>query len=213
MDPSDDRASDPEEDEKSGDRGRMFPDLKLPDHECDIETAGGPCAALSLFGCGHSIGKDSIGGIVECHITGVMPGLGDPCFDKLDALLAHAILSIGACKGFEVGRGFESATLRGSVNNDPMMMKDGKECFETNNAGGILGGISNGNEIVFRAAFKPTPSIYKDQHTVDRAGNDVTIAIKGRHDPCIVPRAVVVVESMAAIVLADRLLVQRAYGR
>ena len=156
---------------------------------------------------------DSIGGIVECHITGVMPGLGDPCFDKLDALLAHAILSIGACKGFEVGRGFESSTLRGSVNNDPMMMKDGKECFETNNAGGILGGISNGNEIVFRAAFKPTPSIYKGQHTVDREGNDVTIAIKGRHDPCIVPRAVVVVESMAAIVLADRLLIQRAYDR
>ncbi len=156
---------------------------------------------------------DSIGGIIECHITGVMAGLGDPCFDKLDALLAHAMLSLGACKGFEVGRGFESATLRGSVNNDAMRMECGKPVFETNNAGGILGGISSGNEIVFRAAFKPTPSIYSKQQTVDKTGNDVTIAIKGRHDPCIVPRAVVVVEAMAALVIADRLLIQRAYGR
>ena len=156
---------------------------------------------------------DSIGGIIECHITGVMPGLGDPCFDKLDALLAHAMLSVGACKGFEVGRGFESASLRGSGNNDAMRMEDGKPVFETNNAGGILGGISNGNEIVFRAAFKPTPSIYREQHTVNGSGENVTISIKGRHDPCIVPRAVVVVEAMAALVIADRLLVQMAYGR
>ena len=154
---------------------------------------------------------DSIGGIIECHVSGMLPGLGDPCFDKLDALLAHAILSIGACKGFEIGSGFESAKLYGSQNNDKMHVKDGKVTFDTNNAGGILGGISNGNDIIFRAAFKPTPSIYKEQETINKSLENVKIQIKGRHDPCIVPRAVVVVEAMTAIVLADRYLVWRAY--
>ena len=154
---------------------------------------------------------DSIGGVIECHVNGMIAGLGDPCFDKLDALLAHAILSIGACKGFEIGKGFESAKLYGSQNNDQMKMVNGEITYLSNNAGGILGGISNGNEIVFRAAFKPTPSIYKEQETINKNHEDVTIAIKGRHDPCIVPRAVVVVEAMTALVLADRYLVWRAY--
>ena len=154
---------------------------------------------------------DSIGGVIECHINGLPAGLGDPCFDKLDALLAHAILSIGACKGFEVGSGFESAKMYGSQNNDKMKFSDGKITFNTNNAGGILGGISNGNEVVFRCAFKPTPSIFKAQETINNKNENIEIQIKGRHDPCIVPRAVVVVEAMSAIVLADRYLIWRAY--
>lgn len=155
---------------------------------------------------------DSIGGIIECHATGVPAGLGDPCFDKLDARLASAILSIGACKGFEIGSGFSAATKRGSENNDEMEMRDGRPCFRSNNAGGVLGGISNGNEIVFRAAFKPTASISQTQHTVNTSFEDTEILVKGRHDPCIVPRAVPVVESMCALTIADLYLIWRAYG-
>jgi len=154
---------------------------------------------------------DSVGGIIECHISGVPAGLGEPCFDKLEAELGKAILSIGACKGFEIGDGFASAKSKGSENNDQMLIKDGKPSFATNHAGGILGGISNGNEIIFRAAFKPTPSISQEQKTVNIEGKEETIQIKGRHDPCIIPRAIVVVEAMAAITLLDNLLKWRAY--
>lgn len=142
---------------------------------------------------------NSVGGIVECRITGVAPGLGEPVFDKLDADLAKAIISIGATKGFEIGAGFAAAEMTGSENNDEIR-SDG---FKTNNSGGILGGISNGDEIIFRVAFKPTPSIAIPQETVDKDGNEVLCETYGRHDPSIFPRAVPVVEAMAALVIED----------
>ncbi len=157
---------------------------------------------------------DSIGAVIECHITGVPAGLGNPVFDKLDARLGSAILSLGGVKAFEIGSGMEAARLRGSENNDQMRADDeGNAIFLTNNAGGILGGISNGNEIIFRAGFKPTPSIARKQMTVDKEMNSITMEIKGRHDPCIAPRAVVVVEAMAAAVILDELLISKAYSR
>lgn len=156
--------------------------------------------------------QDSAGGIIECQVTGVPCGLGEPVFDKLDAALAAAIMSIGACKGVEIGSGFEAASMRGSRYNDQMHIESGRPVFESNRSGGIQGGISNGQPIVLRAAFKPTPSIGLEQHTVTRTMEDRTIRIGGRHDPCIVPRAVVVVEAMTALVVADSLLRARAYG-
>lgn len=151
--------------------------------------------------------KDSAGGIVECIITGVPAGVGEPVFEKLDANLAKAVMSIGAVKGFEIGSGFEAAKLCGSENNDAFFAgKDGMTGKRTNHAGGILGGISDGAEIVFRAAFKPTPSIGREQETMNQNGENITVCVKGRHDPVIVPRAVVVVEAMAAITLTDMLL-------
>ena len=152
-------------------------------------------------------GQDSAGGIIECVIRNVPAGLGDPVFGKLDARLAAAIFSIGAVKGFEIGDGFQAARSRGSENNDSFCIRaDGSVGKKTNHAGGILGGISDGADIIFRAAVKPTPSICAPQQTVNRAGEEITAVIKGRHDPVIVPRAVVVVEAMAALVIADELL-------
>lgn len=152
--------------------------------------------------------QDSVGGIVECVISNIPIGLGEPVFDKLDANLAKAILSIGAAKGFEIGEGFRASRLRGSENNDSFVKKaDGSIGKRTNHAGGVLGGISDGSDIVFRAAFKPTPSIEARQMTVNRAGEEIEISIEGRHDPVIVPRAVVIVEAMAALTVADALLV------
>ncbi len=146
---------------------------------------------------------DSVGGVIECVIKGVPAGVGEPVFDKLDARLAYAVMSIGAVKGFEVGDGFVSSLNTGSVNNDQFENISGTVYKKTNHAGGILGGISDGSEIIFRAAIKPTPSISKEQETVNKAGENVKLKIKGRHDPVIVPRAIVVVESMAAIALLD----------
>lgn len=153
---------------------------------------------------------DSTGGIVEGIIEGVPAGLGDPVFEKLDANLAKAIFSIGAVKGFEIGDGFEAARATGSTNNDSFINKDGKAAKETNHSGGILGGISDGSTIVYRAAIKPTPSISMTQKTVDKDGKEIEVSIKGRHDPIIVPRAVVVVEAMAAITVLDAYLMNRS---
>ncbi len=151
--------------------------------------------------------KDSCGGIVECVVTGLPTGLGETVFDKLDAELAKAIFSIGAVKGFEIGDGFASADSLGSSNNDAFFVNDqGKIQPVTNHAGGVLGGMSTGAPLVFCAAIKPTPSIASQQHTVTRDGSDLDISIRGRHDPIIVPRAVVVIESMAAITILDLLL-------
>ena len=150
--------------------------------------------------------RDSVGGVVECRITGVPAGLGSPVFDKLDANLAKAVMSIGAVKGFALGDGFAAAKATGSENNDAFCMAGDRIAKASNHAGGILGGISDGDEIVFTAAFKPTPSIAREQRTVTTGGEEVTISIAGRHDPVVVPRAVVVVESMAAIVLVDAFL-------
>ncbi len=149
---------------------------------------------------------DSAGGIIECHIQGLFPGIGEPVFNKLDACLAQAVLSIGAVKGFEIGEGFHAADLCGSENNDSFYMCQGRIQKKTNHSGGVLGGLSDGSEVIFRAAVKPTPSIAKTQHTVNKNMEDLMISIKGRHDPVIVPRAVVVVESMAALTVLDLLL-------
>ena len=151
--------------------------------------------------------QDSVGGIVECVVTGVPAGLGDPVFEKLDANLAKAIMSIGAVKAVEIGDGIQVAKNIGSVNNDPFYIKDGSVTKATNHSGGILGGISDGSPIVLRAHIKPTPSIYSTQNTVNKSGEEIEIAIKGRHDPIIVPRAVVVVECMTALTVLDAMLV------
>lgn len=154
--------------------------------------------------------QDSAGGVVECVITGVPAGVGEPVFDKLDARLAQAVVSIGAVKGFEVGDGFAAARSTGSLNNDVFCTDDaGNVRKETNHSGGILGGMSDGSEIVFRAAFKPTPSIAQEQRTINRSGENVKISIHGRHDPVVVPRAVVVVEAMAALTVLDLLLMNK----
>ncbi|MBQ7463998.1 MAG: chorismate synthase [Lachnospiraceae bacterium] len=150
--------------------------------------------------------EDSVGGIIECRIEGVPAGLGEPVFDKLSAELAKAVMSIGAVKGFEIGEGFNAAGLKGHENNDAFIIKNGSITKETNHSGGILGGISDGSLIIFRAAVKPTASIAQPQRTVTRDGVEKMLEIKGRHDPVIVPRAVCVVECMADLVIADALL-------
>lgn len=150
--------------------------------------------------------KDSIGGIVDCEVTGLPIGIGDPVFEKLDANLAKAMMSIGAVKGVEIGDGFQAAFAYGSENNDAFYMEDGCVSKKTNHAGGTLGGMSDGSPLRIRVAIKPTPSIFQSQETVNKQGENIQIQIKGRHDPVIVPRAVVVVESMAAITIMDGLL-------
>lgn len=153
---------------------------------------------------------DSAGGVIECVIDGVPAGLGDPVFEKLDANLSKAVMSVGAVKAVEIGDGTEVTVRQGSQNNDPFRMKNGQVTKTSNHAGGILGGISDGSSIILRAHIKPTPSIFSTQQTVSRQGEDIELSIKGRHDPVIVPRAVVVVESMAALTLADALLLNAA---
>ena len=152
---------------------------------------------------------DSIGGTIRCKICGVPAGLGEPVFDRLEADLAKAMLCIPATKGFEIGSGFAGTLLTGSQHNDAFEMRDGKVRTRTNNSGGVQGGISNGEEINFRVAFKPTPTIAKKQETVTLSGEATEVVGEGRHDPCVLPRAVPIVESMAALVLADHLLRQR----
>lgn len=150
--------------------------------------------------------KDSAGGIVECRINGLPAGLGDPVFDKLGAELGHAMLSIGAVKGIEFGNGFAAADMTGSEHNDWMDASG----FMTNNAGGMLGGISSGQELIFRIAVKPVSSIEKTQKTINIAGEETDISTEGRHDTCILPRLVPVVEAMAALVLEDHVKRQAA---
>ena len=151
--------------------------------------------------------QNSAGGIIECVITGVPAGIGDPVFEKIDANLAKAIFSIGAVKAFEIGDGMAVASATGRSNNDPFLPgENGAIRKASNHAGGVLGGISDGSPLILRAAIKPTPSIASFQDTVNKQGKPISVSIKGRHDPIIVPRAVVVVESMTALVLADALL-------
>ncbi len=154
--------------------------------------------------------KDSLGGVITCVCRNVPVGLGEPIFDKLEALLAHAMLSIPATKGFDIGSGFSGAAMQGSQHNDPFVQKEGRLGTQTNFSGGIQGGISNGEAIYFRVAFKPPATIGREQATTDFAGRQTTLAAKGRHDPCVVPRAVPIVEAMAALVLADSALRQMA---
>lgn len=161
---------------------------------------------VELFAKEQMAKGDSVGGIIECVISGVMPGIGEPVFDKLDANLAKAVMSIGAVKGFEMGDGFMAAKATGLTNNDAFVMQGKNIIKKTNHSGGVLGGISDGADIVFRAAIKPTPSISAIQDTVNKQGENIQVSIKGRHDPMIVPRAVVVVEAMAALTLVDLIL-------
>ncbi len=170
----------------------------MPDYEASTR------AEQFLADCMRSY--DSAGGVIECVAAGVPAGLGDPVFEKLDAVLAKAVMSIGAVKAVEIGDGIQVSASHGSLNNDPFRMESGKITKKTNHAGGILGGISDGSKIILRAHIKPTPSIFSPQETVNKDGENIEISIKGRHDPVIVPRAVVVVESMTALTLADALL-------
>jgi chorismate synthase len=154
--------------------------------------------------------RDSLGGVVQCIVRNVPPGLGEPVFDKLEADLAHALLSLPASKGFEVGSGFAGTLLSGSSHNDAFVPgSDGRPRTRTNRSGGIQGGISNGEDILLRIAFKPTATISQAQDTVDRDNNAVVLTAQGRHDPCVLPRAVPMVEAMVCLVLADHLLRQR----
>ena len=153
---------------------------------------------------------DSIGGVIECVVRGCPVGLGEPVFDKLEAELAKAMMSLPATKGFEIGSGFSGTLLTGSQHNDPFFMEGDKVRTRSNRSGGIQGGISNGEDIVFRVAFKPTATIMKSQETVTSDGEDTELTGRGRHDACVLPRAVPMVDAMATLVLCDHLLRQRA---
>lgn len=171
----------------------------MPDYEADRQAAAYLKTARK--------NADSVGGCMECIVEGVPAGIGDPVFEKLDANLAKAIMSIGAVKSVEIGDGSLVAGRLGSENNDGFYMKNGQVQKTTNHAGGILGGISDGDTIVVRAFVKPTPSIFHSQQTVNKNGEDIEVQIKGRHDPIIVPRAVVVMECMTAITILDALMI------
>ncbi len=150
---------------------------------------------------------DSVGGVIECRVEGLPAGIGDPVFEKLDANLAKALVSIGSVKAFEIGEGTNAALLKGSENNDAFYIEHKEIKKSTNHSGGTLGGISDGSPLIMRAYIKPTPSIFSSQNTVNKDGEEVTINIKGRHDPIIVPRAVVVVEAMTALTILDALMI------
>ncbi len=156
---------------------------------------------------------DSVGGVIECRVRGVPAGLGEPVFDRLEADLAKAMLSLPATKGFEIGSGFAGTLLKGSQHNDAFVPQGKRIGTATNRSGGVQGGISNGEEIVFRVAFKPTATILQPQSTVDVQGAATKLSARGRHDPCVVPRAVVIVEAMAALVLVDHWMRHHAQNR
>lgn len=170
----------------------------MPDREASAE------AERFLKKC--QMEKDSCGGVIACHVAGLPAGIGEPVFEKLDASLAKAMLSIGAVKAFEMGDGVLVSARKGSENNDAFYMKGGSVRKKTNHSGGTLGGMSDGSDLFFKVHVKPTPSIFQPQETVNRDGENVTIEIKGRHDPVIVPRAVVVVQSMAALTILDLMM-------
>jgi chorismate synthase len=146
---------------------------------------------------------DTLGGTITCLVKGTPPGLGEPVFDRFEADLAKAVMSINAVKGFDIGSGFAAASARGSEHNDPFRLADGKVTTSSNHSGGVQGGITNGQDIYFRAFFKPVATLMQDQVSVDRKGKEVMLKGKGRHDVCVVPRAVPIVEAMTAITVAD----------
>ena len=166
---------------------------RMIDHIKDVRSAG-----------------DSVGGIIECAVRGVPPGLGEPVFDRLEADLAKAALSLPATKGFEIGSGFAGSLMRGSEHNDHFYMEGERVRTRTNRSGGVQGGISNGETIFFRVAFKPTATIFQPQPTVSRQGEEIELKARGRHDACVLPRAVPMVEAMTVLVLTDHVLRQRA---
>ncbi len=179
-------------------------EIRCPDAQAAEKMTGEIVAAREA--------KDSVGGVVSCVCRNLPAGLGEPVFDRLEAKLAHAMLSLPATKGFEIGSGFAGARMHGSTHNDPFVKKGDRLGTTTNHSGGVQGGISNGEPVYFRVAFKPPATIGQAQRTVDFDGNNVELAAKGRHDPCVVPRAVPIVESMAALVLMDLVLIQKMRG-
>ena len=182
--------------------------VKMKDVEKNIVRCADAAAAKKMMSLIEQVRDkgDSIGGVIECVIRGIPPGLGEPVFDKLEADLAKAMLSIPATKGFEIGSGFEATRMRGSQHNDPFEMRAGKIRTTTNKSGGVQGGISNGEDIYFRVAFKPPATIALQQKTVTSSKQQSELAARGRHDPCVLPRAVPIVEAMAALVLCDHAL-------
>lgn len=186
--------------------------VKLSDVDANIVRCPDKAAAKKMIGLIEKTRADgdSLGGVIECVIRGAPVGLGEPVFDKLEADLAKAMLSLPATKGFEIGSGFSATRMRGSEHNDAFEMRGGKVRTATNYSGGIQGGISNGEDIYFRVAFKPTATIAREQKTVTTGREQTKLAARGRHDPCVLPRAVPMVEAMAALVLCDHALRQRA---
>jgi len=186
--------------------------VKMKDVEKNIVRCADAAAAKRMISLIEQVRDkgDSIGGVIECVIRGIPPGLGEPVFDKLEADLAKAMLSIPATKGFEIGSGFAATRMCGSEHNDPFEMRAGKIRTTTNKSGGVQGGISNGEDIYFRVAFKPPATIALQQKTVTAAKQQSEVAARGRHDPCVLPRAVPIVEAMAALVLCDHALRQKA---
>ena len=188
--------------------------VKMKDVEKNIVRCADAAAAKRMMSLIEQVRDqgDSIGGLIECVIRGIPPGLGEPVFDKLDADLSKAMLSIPATKGFEIGSGFGATRMRGSQHNDPFEMRAGKIRTKTNKSGGVQGGISNGEDIYFRVAFKPPATIALQQKTVTSSKQQSELAARGRHDPCVLPRAVPIVEAMAVLVLCDHALRHQAIG-
>ena len=176
-------------------------DIRCPDSVAAVKMTEEIVAAREA--------KDSIGGVITCVCRNLPAGLGEPVFDRLEAKLAHAMLSLPATKGFEIGSGFAGAAMRGSAHNDPFVQRDGRLGTTTNYSGGVQGGISNGEPVYFRVAFKPPATIGQAQETVTYDGEDAILEAKGRHDPCVVPRAIPIVETMTALVLADLVMIQK----
>ncbi|MCF0038544.1 chorismate synthase [Dyadobacter fanqingshengii] len=192
---------------------KSYQELDLTLTESNAVRCPDPEMAQQMFDYIDSVRKqgDSVGGVVNCVITGAPAGWGEPVFDKLHAEMGKAMLSINAVKGFEYGSGFEGVTLLGSQHNDAFYIDDADKVHtRTNHSGGVQGGISNGEDIYFRVAFKPVATIMQDQESIDQQGDVAIVQGKGRHDPCVVPRAVPIVEAMAALVLADFYLRNRA---
>ena len=190
---------------------KPYQDLNLALAEENIVRCPDPEMAEKMIELIDSVrlDRDTIGGVITCVIKNTPVGLGEPVFDRLHAELGKAMLSINAVKGFEYGSGFEGVKMRGSQHNDSIVNQGGKIQTTTNYSGGIQGGISNGEDIYFRVAFKPVATIMQDQESINEAGESVTVSGKGRHDPCVVPRAVPIVEAMAALVIADYLLLSK----
>jgi chorismate synthase len=186
--------------------------VKTGEVEANIVRCPDEAAAKSMIALIEKVRAegDSVGGVIECVVRNAPAGLGDPVFDKLEADLAKAMLSLPATKGFEIGSGFSATRMRGSEHNDAFEMQDDRVRTATNKSGGVQGGISNGEEIYFRVAFKPTATIAREQSTVTASREPTKLAARGRHDPCVLPRAVPMVEAMAALVLCDHALRQRA---
>jgi chorismate synthase len=186
--------------------------VKMNDVEKNVVRCPDGTAAKKMISLVEQIraAGDSVGGVIECVVRGIPPGLGEPVFDKLEADLAKAMLSIPAAKAFEIGSGFAATRIQGSQHNDAFEIRAGRIRTVTNNSGGVQGGISNGEDIYFRVAFKPPATIALKQKTITTSNEETALAARGRHDPCVLPRAVPIVEAMAALVLCDHALRQRA---